>query len=88
MRYMAFLDIYTFQARVFENILGKEGNAGNQHFLLFSKMFSTILQDKFHCFVPFILSSAGALNLDLLKVFFFFVWYKVTVRVFSGSPVM
>ena len=32
----------TLKQRAFENIVGKEENAGNQHFLLFSTMFSAL----------------------------------------------
>ena len=31
----------TLEKKAFENLAGKGENAGNQHFLLFSKMFST-----------------------------------------------
>ena len=44
--------------------MGKEENAGNQHFLLFSAMFSTLPETNFTFSVPFILSSASALNLN------------------------
>ena len=41
--------LMTMRKEVFENILGKGENAGDQHFLLFLKMFSTI-PEKFQFF--------------------------------------
>ena len=34
----------TLEMKFFENIVGKEENAGDQHFLLFPTMFSTLYQ--------------------------------------------
>ena len=49
---------------VFESIVEKGENAGNQHFLKFSTMFSTHHQTHFNFSTTFILSSANAFNLD------------------------
>ena len=50
----------------FQNIVGKEGNGGNQHFLLFP-VFSTLSRTEIIIYVIFILLSANALNLDKVK---------------------
>ena len=52
------------EKKAFENIEGKGENAGNQHFLLFPTMFSTLPNRNFCYLVRIILSSANALNLD------------------------
>ena len=54
----------TQRKKSFENIVGKAENAGNQHFLLFPKMFSTLPNPNFNFSVSFILSPANAFNLD------------------------
>ena len=51
----------------FENIVGKGENAGNQHFLLFPAVFSSIPKTNFIFFVVFVLSSANAFSLDKSK---------------------
>ena len=48
----------------FENIVGKRENAGNQHFLLFPTMFSTLHKTNFMFSVTFILLSVNAFNLE------------------------
>ena len=48
----------------FENILGKGENAGNQHLLLFPKMFSTELKTNSIISPTFKLSSANAFSSD------------------------
>ena len=48
----------------FQNIVGKGENAGNQHFLFFPTIFSTLSKTEIIIYVTFILSSANALNLD------------------------
>ena len=56
----------------FENIVEKEENAGNQHFLLFPQ-YALIFQIKFHFFlVIFIQLSAKALNFG--QVWNFVIW--------------
>ena len=54
----------TLNKRPFENIVGKGENAGNQRFLLFFTMFSTLPNVNFNLGVTFILLSANAFNLD------------------------
>ena len=49
----------------------KGENAGNRHFLLFPKMFSTHLQKYIYCLVAFILLPANALNLGKSKILSF-----------------
>ena len=44
-------------------MVGKGENAGNQHFLLFPTMFSTVSRREIIILVTFVLSSANALNL-------------------------
>ena len=66
--------IHTFndlEKEDFENIIGKGENAGNQHFLLFSTMFPTLLKKNFIFSVTFIFLSANAFDLDLSKNFLF-----------------
>ena len=60
----------TLRKEAFENILGKGENAGNQHFLLFPEMFSTIPKTNFNFLSCIILSSASCLNLNWAKFFF------------------
>ena len=57
--------------KTFENIVGKGENAGNQHFLLFPTMFSTIHKINFNFWVTFILSSANPFNLDWYTILLF-----------------
>ena len=45
-------------------MVGKEENAGNQHFLLFPPRFQKFAHTNFEFSVTFILSSANAFNLD------------------------
>ena len=70
----------TLRNRPFENILGKEENAGNQHFLLFPECFLVFKKRNFIFWVSWSLSSANAVNLDRseefgkeLKSFFFLI---------------
>ena len=49
--------------RPFENIVGKGENGGNQHFLLFPTMFSTLPKPNFYFPFTFILLSANAFDL-------------------------
>ena len=58
----------TLYKKYLENIVGKGENAGNQHFLLFPTMFSTLSPKKFNFSVTFILLSANAFNLDRSKI--------------------
>ena len=51
------------ETEAFWNIVGKEENAGNQHFLLFPATLSTHTKN-FCMLVTFILSSANVSNLD------------------------
>ena len=55
----------------FEKIVGKGENVGNQHFLLFPKMFSTQLKIKIVKLANFTFSSANAFNLDQSKILSF-----------------
>ena len=48
----------------FENIVGKEENAGKPAFSSFPTMFSSLPNTNFQFSVTFILSSANAFNLD------------------------
>ena len=48
----------------FENIVRKGENAGNQHFLLFPTMFSTLPETNFNFSVTYILSPANAFNFN------------------------
>ena len=59
------LVLMTLRKKPFENIVGKEGNAGNQHFLLFPQCFLT--HTKTNCFILASpkLSSANAFNFDM-----------------------
>ena len=59
----------TLKKSSFENIVGKEENAGNQPFLLFPKCFLPI-QEQIQILEPYLfLSSATAFNLDQSKTF-------------------
>ena len=51
----------------FENTVGKGEYAGNQHFVLFEQIFSTLPKRNFSFSVIFILLSASSLNLDQSK---------------------
>ena len=59
-------DLTTPRKKTFENIVGKEENAGNQHFLLFPQCFLTYQRQK-----SFMLSSAKAFNLLTSKILSF-----------------
>ena len=61
----------TLHRMLFENIMGKGENAGNQHFLLFPIMFPILSRTKFFVKASFILSSANAFNLDQAKILSF-----------------
>ena len=54
----------------FENIVGKEENAGNQHFHLFPQ-FSILPRTNFVIWVTFNLLSANAFNKDWSKILLF-----------------
>ena len=54
----------TLKRKAFENIVGKEENAGNQHFLLSPQCFFILPKPNFNFLVTFILLSANAFNLD------------------------
>ena len=77
--YLKILYPFTTQSRLstplekkaLENIVGKEENAGYQHFLLSPTMFSTLPKPNFNSLLTFILSSANALNLDWSKILSF-----------------
>ena len=55
----------------FENIVGKGENTGNQHFLIFSTMFSTLSKREIGILATLNLSSANAFNL-VRAIFFSF----------------
>ena len=57
------LIVFTFDWR--ENIMGKGENAGNQHFLLFSKMFSTLSEKKVH----HLSQIENVFNLETVEIF-------------------
>ena len=57
----------TLAKKHLENIVGKEENAGNQHFILFPQYFYPS-KSNLDFLVPFITSSANALNLDQSKI--------------------
>ena len=59
----------TLRKKVFENIVGKGENAGNQHFLFFPQCFQP--KSNFSFLVAFTLSSANAFNLDRSKILLF-----------------
>ena len=56
--------------KAFENIVGKGENAGNQHFLLFPTMFSTVSKTEIIIVATLNLSSANAFKLDQSKNLF------------------
>ena len=56
---------------VFENIVGKRENAGNQHFLLFLQRFLTLSQTETLILATLNLSSANAFNLVKAKILSF-----------------
>ena len=62
--------IMTLKQRAFENIAGKGQNAGNQHFLLFPTMFSTLPKTNLNFSFTF-LSSANTFHLDQSKIVLF-----------------
>ena len=51
------------EKKAFENIVAKGGNAGNQYFFPFPKMFSTLSHVNLNFLIRIILSFANALNL-------------------------
>ena len=57
----------TLKEKPSENIVGKEENAGNQHFLHFPQYFQSSLKQIFSS-VTFTLSSANAFELDQSKI--------------------
>ena len=59
------------EKKAFENMVGKGENAGNEHFLLFSTMFSALPGTNFNFWVTIILSSANFLNLDYFQILSF-----------------
>ena len=61
----------TLKKKVLENIVGKGGNAGKQHFLLFPTMFSTYPKTNYNFLVTFMLSSTNAFKLYWSKVLLF-----------------
>ena len=60
-----------FNNTTYGKILKKGKNAGNQHFLLFFRMFTTSPKANFTFRTTFILSSANAIYLDQSKIFSF-----------------
>ena len=69
--------------RPFKNIVGKGENAGNQHFVLFPKIFSSHPKINFNFSIAFNLSSAIAFNLDLSKILLFGKELRVLFPLFS-----
>ena len=57
----------TLKKKPFENIMGKDENAGNQHFLLFPLCFSALPKTNFNFSVTFLLSSTNAFKFDQSK---------------------
>ena len=58
----------TYEKKYLKKIVGKGENAGNQHFLLFPTIFSTL--PKFQ-YLIIILLPANAFNLDWCKILLF-----------------
>ena len=58
----------TLKKKALENTVGIEENAGNQHFLLFPTVFSSLPQREIVILARFNLSSANALNLVMSKI--------------------
>ena len=58
----------TLRKKTLENIVGKEENAGNQHFLPFPTVFSTLSKREIIIFATLNLSSANAFNLVTSKI--------------------
>ena len=54
----------TLKNKLFENIVRKRENTGNQHFLLFLSMISTLLKANSNFSATFILLSASTFNLN------------------------
>ena len=61
----------TMKQRAFENIDGKEKNAGNQHFLFLPTMFSTLSKIAIIILATLNLMSANAFNLVKVKLLSF-----------------
>ena len=61
----------TLKKKALEKIVGKGENAGNQHFLFFPIMFSTLSEEEIIISATFILSSAFAFNLHQSKILLF-----------------
>ena len=57
----------TLKKKALENTVGKEENAGNQHFLLFPQCFLFLSQREIVILEMFNLSSANAFNLVMSK---------------------
>ena len=60
----------SLKKKAFENIVGKEENAGNKHFLLFPQCF-LLFPKQISIFESELLSSANALNLDKSEILLF-----------------
>ena len=63
--------IPTQRKKALENTVGKGENAGNQHFLLFPTVFSTLSKREIIIVTTSILSSTTAFNLDKAKILSF-----------------
>ena len=63
--------LMTMKKKPFENIVGKEENAGNQHFLLFLQCSLFYPEKKIAIWFTFNLSSANALNMNWSEIFSF-----------------
>ena len=69
--YRTILTFHDLRKKAFEDILRKEENARNQHFLPFPTMFSSFPKINFKFSVAFDLSSANTFNLDMSKILLF-----------------
>ena len=67
----------TLKKEPFENIVVKEENVGNQHFLLLPGCFSVLSRPNFAIWIIFDLSFANVLNLNWSKIFLFGKWFKL-----------
>ena len=60
----------TKKEKAFENIVGKEENAGNQHFLLFPTMFSILSKTNFNS-LDYFFCHLKMLLIIMCKILFF-----------------
>ena len=68
----------TLKRKALENTMGKGENAGNQHFLLFPTVFSTLSKREIIILIIFNMSSAKAFNFDKSNILSFGKELKVS----------